>query len=524
MKHFGIFCAFASVLALAPSVGFPAEPVRLDTPAPSDFAQYGATAESVSYATLPDSWIVDDWHRLGVKVYVRLAPEPNETPERFRRRFGLHVFRSGVDSVSFSGSEEDRAFFASAMKAAADDVALVRKLDELAQKAQDSDDAVKRTAGREAKVYVHISANFGDAPTALVRRELVLRIRRLQEVMGEAPMAMPADIPDDPPRPFIPPRDVRTVKVPGPYEYVSVFSNVTFRASGHGFCFSVSDGRSLRANTWPGVKREFTLYIQGTNRNDWLVYELACDLTDRKPASGANVKSAPRVQFYTLEPRFGAVAGPRFVTKTMHLPSRARPGLKLGYTYEAPILLHAGSSGPWCFDFAYDWPQIYGLIPNNKTVWYIREGDDWARIEWHVVDAFGGLSFRDFVGNYKKTVENELGEWGYNDPLFRDACVRPLVDANAELLAMLSKRVEPNGYISWNGADKFTFKKASENANKMGFFLYDVQEARIRYLDDVMAGREIKIPERKVKVEKKIEGPSLDEATGFDIELDDSEY
>ena len=510
----------AAALACASVFGDGAGPV-FDHPEPKQFVDC-ATAREITYRTIPARWLVDDWHRLGVKVKVLMAPESYESPELFRRRFGLHVFRSGVDGVEFEGSAEDRAFYGSAMKAAADDVALVRRLDDLAEKAMRSKEAPVRTAGRLAKVYVHISANFGEVPTALVRRELVLKIRALQKTLGEAPMAMPADIPDAPARRFTPPRNARTVKVGGAYEWVSVFSNVTFNAGGHGFTFGVSDGRKLPRNTWPGVKREFTLFIPASNRTEWLVYKLACDLTDRKPADAAK-KSAPRVQFYTLEPRFAAAEGKRFVTRPMHLPCRAKPGLRLGYTYEAPILLHAGDSGPWSFTFAFDWPQIYGIVPNAKTVWYVCEGDDWVRLEWHPVDAFGGLSFRDFVGNYQKFSASTLSEWSYDDSLFARACVQPLVDANVELVAMLSKKIQPNGYISWNPSEKFIFKKAKENADRMGHFAYDVTEARIRYLDDVFAGREIKMPERKKKVEKKVTGPSLDESEEG-MSLDDSEY
>ena len=516
-------CALAGAFALTSAGRLSAGPV-FDCPEPAQFAEFGGTAEAVTYRTIPASWIVDDWHRLGVRVYALVTPAAEESPERFRRRFGLQVYRSGVDSASFGGSDADRAFYESAMKAAADDVALVRRLDDLAQKAMDSGDAAKRTAGRDMKVYVHIAANFDDAPTALVRRELVLRIRKLQQVMGEQPMAMPADIPDAPPRKFTPPRDARVVKVGGPYESVPVFSNVTFRAAGHGFVFSVSDGRKLPANTWPGVKREFMLYVQGTNRTDWLVYHLACDLTDRAPVAGSTKrKSAPRVQFYTLEPRFAAAAGKRFVTETLHLPSRTRPGLKLSYGYEAPILLQAGSSGPWHFDFSFDWPQLYGIVPNAKTVWYVREGDDWVKLEWRAIDAFGGLEFRNFVGNYEKLAAAELGEWGYADPLFRDAGVQPLVDANAELVAMLAKKIQPNGYITWNPSEKILYKKASDNANKMGHFGYDVLSARIAYLDAVLAGKEVKVPPRKKKADKKVSGPSLDDADEG-MSLDDSEY
>ena len=51
-----------------------------DAPTAAQFAEVGAAAKEVSFRTIPSRWIVDDWHRLGVKVYLCLSPEEDESP------------------------------------------------------------------------------------------------------------------------------------------------------------------------------------------------------------------------------------------------------------------------------------------------------------------------------------------------------------------------------------------------------------------------------------------------------------
>lgn len=59
---------------LAPVVRLHAGVLRLKEISPEDFARYGATATAVAYEKLPEGWLIDDWHRLGVKVYQTLVP------------------------------------------------------------------------------------------------------------------------------------------------------------------------------------------------------------------------------------------------------------------------------------------------------------------------------------------------------------------------------------------------------------------------------------------------------------------
>lgn len=512
------FCALAGCFALMSAGRLSAEPVRLSTPAPSDFVRHGATAGAVSYTALPSPWIVEDWHRLGVKVYARLAPEANESPELFRRRFGFDVFRSGVDGAEWGGTDADRALFGGAITAAADDMALARAYDEIARRAMESGDADKVREGRLAKVFLHVADDFTRLATPLLRREIVRRARILQAVLGERPMAIPKDIPDAPPRRFVPPRDVRTVTQKGD----ELFPGLKLQFGGEGVIFRIEGDRKLARNEWPGVKRAFTLYLPGTNRTDWLAYEFSCDLTDRKPADGA--ASAPRVKFYTLEPRFAGSQSRRFQVRPMRTASRACPNIWVWRQGEAPLYCGAGSGENWSFGFFLAWQRLIGFWPKDRSnnAWYVKEGDEIVRIEWKPSRFADGIKYADFVRDYKEAVTAAKAEWAYSDPLFFAACVEPLIDRNVELAKMLEKNTAANGFLTgWS--NEAIREKATANLHNMQYFACDVDEARIRYLDDILAGREVKIPEKAKKTEKKTSGPNLED-TGDEIELDDTEY
>ena len=519
------FCALAGCFALMSAGRLSAEPVRLSTPAPSDFVRYGATAGAVSYTALPSPWIVEDWHRLGVKVYARLAPEANESPELFRRRFGFDVFRSGVDGVEWGGTDADRAMFEGAMTAAADDMALARAYDEIARRAMGSGDADKVREGRLAKVFLHVADDFTRLATPLLRREIVRRARILQAALGEKPMAIPKDIPDAPPRRFVPPRDARTVTVDAIRNYTTefdLFPGMKLQVGAYGATFRIVGDRRLAKDEWPGVKRAFTLYLPGTNRTDWLAYEFSCDLTDRKPADGA--ASAPRVQFYTLEPRFAGSQSRRFQVRPMRATSRACPNIWVWRQGEAPLYCGAGSGENWSFGFFLAWQRLIGFWPKDKSncAWYVKEGDEIVRVEWKPSRFADSFKYADFVHDYKDAVTAAKAEWAYSDPLFFAACVEPLIDRNEELAKMLEKNTAANGFLTgW--PNEAIRDKATANLHNMQYFACDVDTARIRYLDDILAGRQVKIPEKVKKTEKKVSGPSLED-TGDEIELDDTEY
>lgn len=519
IRRTGCVLALLSAAVIGEAGAAETNPV-FDKPEPAQFAQVGATAESVTYRTIPAKWLVDDWHRLGVKVYALVAPEEDESPALFRMRFGFQVFRSGVDGVRWGGKDADRPFYESAMKAAEDDMKLVRTLDELAARAMASQDALVRTAGREAKVYAYIVADFDRSSAALARRELVVRIRKVQKALGEPPMAAPADIPDAAPRPFVPPADAKTVEAKYDAE---ILPGLKFNLTGRDFSFTIPGDYKLKAGTWPGVKRAFTLYIPTGRKNDWLVFKFSCDLTDDFGRASVE-KPAPRVNFYTLEPRFYETSGMRYQVRPMQPASREHPAINHDFAFNSPLHCYAGASHNWYFPFRCVWNQLVGCQPRAGTRWYVKEGDQVVCIWFKTTpDCFSGLLFAPFVGGYENDVNAAIARWSYEDPVFCDACVRPLAEANTELVAALKKRIQPNQYIDWAGSDKFVRQKAAKNQDKLAFFKYDVAAARVKYLDEILAGRTVKVPERKKKSEAKAAGPDLDDEDG-DMKLDDSEY
>jgi len=498
-----------------------ADPV-FDRPTPEQFAAVGATAKSITFRTLPSRWLVDDWHRLGVKVRVQVVPEADESPARFRRRAGFLAFRSGADEICWGGDETDRDFFSPALAAAADDRALVGKLDALAERAMADKNSDTRLAGRRERVYVQLAADFSLAPSALIRRELALRIRKLQKLLGEEPIAVPKDIPDAPAKPFVAPKKAREVEPAPEFHGVKLFPDLELRIHSYGLEFLVLGDRKIQKDEWPGVKRAYTLYIPSTNRAEWLTYKLSCDLTDRKTNAG---DAAPRLPFYTLEPRFFGTVEKRFQTRAMHLPGYGRPELRLPYGYESPVYCNAGKDENWAFPFSYTWDQFDGILPKRNTVWYVRADEGWVRITWrNPVDGFSGLCFSNVFRQYNEATSAALGDWGYEDALFRDACVQPLIDRNANLVTMISRKLDGYGKARWSAADKFIREKAAANFGGVTLFVRDLEAARMRYLDEVFAGREIKVPERKKKdAEKPTKGPSLDDDEDG-MNLDDTEH
>ena len=512
-----ILCSAAMAAGLGASAG---EAVRLKALSPADFSTYGTSASSISYEQLPSRWLIADWHKLGVKIYHAISPNPGESPELFRRRAGFVLFRSMADGLDADACAKLPKAYANALAAAKDDYKLAAQLGALADRALKSDDADLRREGRLARGYLYVTADLAGAPSALIRREIVRLARGLQQRFGEKPMAVPADIPDDPPPAVDDPKGLERY-TPGKSKG-DVLPGVSLTFGGEVCAFTLHGDEEVGKDGWPEKEVTLTLSIQDEAHTAWATYRLCFDLTSRKPADGKKVERAPTMPFITLVPRFASATPPRFRVEPTRLYSRTYP--RLGdFSWNAYTRKKDGKG--WSVTYTIPWQRLIGFFPVGANAhWLLGDGARTVRIDWRrggLASYYGGIKWEDAVKDFQGA-RGAASDWSYADPLFYKAFVVARLEKDATLVEALGK----NKGKDVIAGPKSVQERAFENMPSAAFLGYDVRDLRVKYLDDLLNGREIKVPPPKKKVDPYARATSSqlrpdDEDT---INLDDSEY
>jgi len=270
-----------------------ATPLKFESVGERELAEFGATATEIAVREIPPRWIVESWHRLGVRVLADIVPEPYETPEFLRRRAGFSLHRSEIDGFvadENSFSSAGRAALAAARK----DAALAARADRLALGCLKSGQAETVRLGRKTRAYLYFGANLSGSSSAQLSEELLRRIGEMERALG-VPASVPAAVPPEiAAEPVQVPRGVKTVGMSRAMTYpAKALPGLEVGVNGGWVTFSVSDA----------MLSEFLILIPNRHRDGYVAYRL-CVI--RSKFGQARPPRAPVLDFtaYWLQPRF----------------------------------------------------------------------------------------------------------------------------------------------------------------------------------------------------------------------------
>ena len=235
-------------------------------------------AKAVWCDAMPTDNLLDVWKNLGIKVFLRVRFDPEVSPEFFRRQAGFEPFLRHADGayLDFNGSDLDPAAVA-ALKEAKEDIRIVTRVRDLAERAAADKDYLVVEDGRQAKFLLN-EIGVSTLPPGLLRLEMIALLKHLEEILGEKPLAV--EIAEG----ETPARKVRPFKGAKPEAYKLAFGTevklsdaVSVRLHPKELSFIFTDGKfdSKPGALLPKDRREFSfrLYTQIAH-DDWARYDV----------------------------------------------------------------------------------------------------------------------------------------------------------------------------------------------------------------------------------------------------------
>lgn len=347
------------------------------------FAQYAETASFVAFDRLPRANLLHSWKSLGVTVLKTIRVDSEMSPERYRREAGFLAFKAGADGLYLVGRFEGES--ARALEEAKEDWRVMEYVRGLREKALANEDGLIRIEGRRATYYLQgiLPAEWENLDT--LRFEAVAWAKRLEQILGLPPAALPTTLPEKPLaarvdfKPYASAAPVpEPVTVGAEGKTVKAKNGLEFAWDTVGFSITVETRASL------GGELRFRLYIPGRQAGEWMPYRYHCDLnpcvkgTVRAPALGrgsclygTDERFIPYSQAYAADNN-RVREWPCLRSHGPDCPD-LRPALNI-----EPV-----KGGGYRAKFSVSWLSLYGRWP--------MQGDGTTRDVWYVgVDALPG--------------------------------------------------------------------------------------------------------------------------------------
>lgn len=538
------------------------------------FTNFAYHAGAVAFEKMPMENILPSWKSLGIKVLKTVRYRPEVSAEYFRREAGFQAFQQGADAIWVPDSASLPPVYSQALEEAKEDWKVLLYLRDLAAKAEANPDNLIKTEFRRVSYWFgYMPATWENLDT--LRLETVAWARRLEQILG-----LPrATLPDKQSSRILPESSkykpfADFAGVPADFELPKNWQGKTFdlgdglsfRADYIGFTltFNTPKGPKLEKGQNPGGRLNFHLYIQGTNRTDYLPYRLLCDLDDWWKGPRAPARGRSSYLFGTDE-RFKpySLAYENTNTRVYTWPRLRSYGR--GYPDLRPrMTLTPNENGGYKVSVEVRWVSLYGFWPtledNKKDIWYVglerspETGKPAAfRIIWP--KGFSGafqkfaekMSLTEITRIYKEELDRTKEVWAtasreryygfkktkepcYNrydlesDTFFQENLLQPVLDANENAWQLIwsDKEHQHPKFPKQNDTIKMMIWK------KLGLMLYmsyDVGLLRRDYLSARFAGKEIK---KYVKKEDKSRASAtIEPDADFDseaIQLDDLEF
>lgn len=459
---------------LSPGTDPALRPVELSGDMHADWTNHAMTARACVTPRVPSFNILESWHKLGTKVYKKVAFDPEESAEHFRRNAGLLAVHEGADGTWLVGRENFPKSWKEALAEAEKDVEAALYAKELAEKTMSMRETAPDLwmAGRHVLWQLEFM-DFEMENLDTMRLEFVCYARQLEQLLKLPKKNLPFEAS----KPSAEPDRARFVPFTGkdviaksvaltPKDAEPLAPGLSFWRHGAGVGFVVESTKPVAKNQWPGGGFTVKFYLPGKN-GTWLPYEWYVDLSPvapgRAPSDAFGLWFARerwgkgvlhRYQDpkpWRLTPVFRGSRGPDY--------PHIRPSFKMEWT----------DKGSWKVTLEFPWYKIYHQWPSvqngSRDRWYVgltgskEIPDAYARIDW---PAGRPANFKTMAGlldyeGLSRYYENELAhsQGIYNlwylerlydfaktpeptwhrgdlasDRIFCERVVQPLVDAN----------------------------------------------------------------------------------------------
>ncbi len=493
--------------------------------------------------------------RFGEKTILMVSADEGRNPVAYRLDCGFKAWAAGADGVD----TEAPPSLAPALDAAKADMALVESLVGVRAEALSSSDPEIRLPGRKIG---HFLANLDSVRNPdLAHLEGLVLLREGEKALGRETSALSetirtsvesalakaaaveakgAIVPAVAPRHRRPPRpdmaswpSVNLRAGVGRTEFAPGFlSNYTFQW--RSFQIGVKGDKVLGEDEYPGGQVKITLWIPGEGDN-WLVYRATVNL-DARPEVGPPPMSEgwapdPCFYYYRHERRFPNLYPPPDSFQLVSYDGDNYWGRDLPTPRFANAWINR-KEGPWFMLYTFDLCNIPGnlpmMTPGVQESWFAEISYNGktaqARFVWPagseatIASVYHGYALEQFWQVYPKLYDDERMriECAGDDRFYREFAL-PLLDGDKTLFEK---------FKSWNGHPPAIAKEQTKvqisfyrALSRVTFIRERLDELRLRYLADIIDGREPKPPEKTVRPKKPESAlPQLDAEPLMDLD------
>ena len=460
---------------LSPGLDAGLKPVELSGDMRADWTNHAAAASVCVTPQVPSYNILESWHKLGARILKRVAFDPEESAEHFRRNAGLLAVHEGADGVWLVGREKFSPSWTEALAEAEKDVEAALYAKELAEKTVDMRVSQPDLwmAGRHVLWQLQWM-DFEMENLDTLRLEFLCYARQLEQLLKLPKRNLPFEVSKPSAHPdrarFVPfeGKDVQAKSVSlVPKKEEPLAPGLSFWRSGADVGFIVESSKPVKKDVWPGGGFTVKFYLPGKD-GTWLPYEWTADLS---PVAPGRAPSDAFGLWFGRE-RWGKGVLHRYQDpkpwrmKVTYRGSRSpdyphiRPNFKMEWT----------EKGGWKATLTFTWYKIYHQWPSVRTGsrdrWYVGLSgskeipDAYVRIDWpagreaNFKTLAGLIDYEGFSRNYESEMDRSINLYylGYlerlydfvktpeptwhrgdreSDMIFCERVVRPLVDANA---------------------------------------------------------------------------------------------
>lgn len=376
----------------------------------TDWQKYAATAESIVVDEIPTLNILASWHKLGVKVFQRIAWNPDDSADFIRRKAGGMAVQAGADGIWLVDEKNFTKEWTDALAEAKADVEAMRYLLELADRAlaMRAQNHKIWIEGRRAKWFVTDLLKCEEENPDVVRIECSEYARRLEQLLGvktpkklKPVSAKPAESPKAaPPLRPLEGKDVQPVAV-SLWTESKLSDEVSFKSGGTHFTINIASKTPCMDAKHPGGQSRLRLYV-ADGKGSYLPYEFVIDLslvaTNRAPEPGTFITERWGKGEHFV---WGQRGTWRFRSVRHRVPGMSCPELSPGFRY-----LRDEKTGKWSVEIAFSWAELFGYWPS------VRNG---SRDKWFFsLDALSGVSPVAVQMNWAKGSEanfSKIADW-----------------------------------------------------------------------------------------------------------------
>ncbi len=533
-----------------------------------DFQNLGMDSEAIAVRRLPMGNLRHTWRELGVKIYQHVDWDDEGSAQFYRRQLGFKPFMGKADGVLLDRPEAKLPAHAKAALAAAkDDVKLLERLVELAEKAAKSANHKIRIEHRRVLHFLSDTDTSKENVDTL-RLDTLELIRRLEFLLGEKDGGYDKyyELPKLGTRPeaFKPYADVTPmpegVKPKMNGERVQLadgfFFSVNPEKYSFGFTVENPQGKLVRGRVGDDFN-EFTmkLTIPGPEKGSWNSYKyrfrsLPLPMTPLAPQEGSYFMAVQ------IDDRFEHEV-PVVATVPNQDWSRTYPKLV------AAGKLAKGAKGGWQLSMDFNMMPMFDNFPMTRDgivdVWYVEidklpgvagpvlrrisfpKGDKRIREKTYFANFNTGAFTRLYLGPYNEANDLVSRAWSERHYGFLESPTFHLFSRQSDcvferdVVGLLKGDVANLCEALWDDKNHPhpKIKKMNEakrnaalaQAGKLVHYFEDVSEARRDYVLMRRRGEmpEVAKPKPKKAVEK-LSAPDMDAEASDDITLEDDKF